>query len=96
MSITALARARSACNVMMVGNTGMEFAANPHTEIAVFDKAKERIHDHPSMQSDGASDSATGGQPRPLCPRTATASLHTSGDGGAADQVSKINYSRLQ
>jgi hypothetical protein len=28
-------------------------AANPHTEIAVFDKAKESIHNHPSMPSMG-------------------------------------------
>jgi hypothetical protein len=41
------------------------------------------------MPSDGASDSATGGQPRPLCPRTATATLHTTGDVGAADHASE-------
>lgn len=36
----------------------------------------------PRCPSDGASDSVTGGQPWPLCPkRSATASLHTTGDG---------------
>lgn len=77
MSMTALARARSpmqiACNVMMVGNAGMQFAANPHTEIAAFDKDKERIHDIPRCRLLGRAIAPVEVSHGPDAPRPTTA-----------------------